>query len=165
MSKIEIIGFEPRYAKDFERLNIAWLEKYFYVEPYDAKVLADPQQYFIDKGGEIYLLRDDEIIIGTLALMFHEGNELEVTKMAVDERYQGQGLGRKLMEFVLKRAQELAPSKIFLLTSSSLEVANNLYANSGFIKVPCRPEDSQIYERCDVRWELPQSEVTNAACG
>ena len=31
----EIISYQPKYAEDFKNLNIAWLEKYFVVEPYD----------------------------------------------------------------------------------------------------------------------------------
>ncbi len=154
MSNIEIIKYEPCHAAEFERLNVAWLEKYFYVEPYDALVLANPQKYIFDKGGEIFLARSGEEIIGTLALMYH-GDELEVTKMAVDERYQGLGIGKRLMQFTLNRAQEMKPSKIFLLTSSSLEAANGLYKRVGFVSVPLHAGDSTTYARCDRRWEMP----------
>ena len=34
---MEIISFEPKYAKDFKDLNIEWLEKYFWVEPHDEE--------------------------------------------------------------------------------------------------------------------------------
>lgn len=155
MSNIRIIEYESRYAADFERLNTAWLEKYFYVEPYDAEVLANPDIYIIGKGGVILLAEKDGEIIGTTALMYH-GDDLELTKMSVDERFQGKGIGKMLMEATLKRAREMKPVKIFLLTSSCLKVANSLYEKSGFVNVPLLESDSTTYERCDVRWELPR---------
>lgn len=156
MSNVEIIKYKPQYAADFERLNVAWLEKYFYVEPYDAEVLANPEKHILNDGGEIYLAECEGEIIGTLALMYR-GSELEVTKMSVDERFQGQGIGKRLMEFTLQRAQEMKPKKIFLLTSSSLEAANGLYEKSGFVSVPLHEGDNTTYARCDRRWELPVS--------
>jgi len=32
---VEIIDYAASYAADFKRLNIAWLERYFYVEALD----------------------------------------------------------------------------------------------------------------------------------
>ncbi len=158
MKNVNIIPYESRYAKDFERLNIAWLEKYFYVEPYDAQVLANVDEYIIAKNGEIILAEMDGEIVGVVALMYH-GDELELTKMAVDENYQGQGIGKLLMQAALKRAREMQPAKIFLLTSSTLGPANSLYEKSGFINVPLRADDNKVYARCDRRWELPLESV------
>lgn len=153
----EIIDFEPRYAADFERLNIAWLEKYFVVEPYDAEVLANVQQYIVDKGGKVLLAKLDDEIIGTVALMYH-GDDLEITKMSVDERYQGRGYGKMLMQVAIERAQLLKPAKIFILTSSTLDTANAIYEKFGFVQVPTSDKDQTQYERCDRRWELPATE-------
>lgn len=164
MSDVKIIEYDTRYAKDFERLNIAWLEKYFVVEPYDAQVLANPDQYIIGQNGEIIFAEWEGEIVGTVALMYH-GEDLELTKMAVDENYQGKGIGKLLMQEALKRARAKSPAKIFLLTSSKLGPANALYEKSGFVNVPLQCEDNSIYQRCDRRWELPQVEVSNAACG
>ena len=80
---------------------------------------------------------------------------LELTKMAVDDSHQGKGIGKLLMHAVLDRAHSMSPSKIFLLTSSSLEAANSLYAKSGFVNVPLHAGDNKMYNRCDRRWELP----------
>ena len=151
---MNIIEYEPRYAADFERLNIAWLRKYFVVEPYDAEVLGKPDEYIIQKDGIILLAKMGEEIVGTAALMYH-GEAIEITKMSVDERYQGQGIGKQLMQAAIDRARSLKPKKIFLLTSSTLEVANAIYAKSGFNNVPLEPQDNKQYQRCDRRWELP----------
>ena len=55
IEKVEIIAYQPEFAIDFYSLNVAWLEKYFYVEPYDEKVLSNPQKHIIETGGYIFL--------------------------------------------------------------------------------------------------------------
>ena len=58
-NKVMIItDFAPKYAKDFKTLNLAWLEKYFWVEPHDEEVLSNPQSYIIDRGGFIFYVLD-----------------------------------------------------------------------------------------------------------
>ena len=53
--KLKIIPFHSKYTQDFYNLNVEWLEKYFYVEPYDEKVLSNPQKHIIETGGYIFL--------------------------------------------------------------------------------------------------------------
>ena len=40
---MEIIAFEPQYRGDFKKLNIQWLEAFFWVEPHDEEVLGKPE--------------------------------------------------------------------------------------------------------------------------
>lgn len=51
---VEIIGFKDELAKYFTHLNLAWLKKYFVIEPMDHEMLSNPKEYIIDKGGHIY---------------------------------------------------------------------------------------------------------------
>ena len=48
-TSIEIIPFDTKYAKDFATLNIAWLEKYFIVEPHDFELLERCEETIINK--------------------------------------------------------------------------------------------------------------------
>lgn len=54
---IEIIPFDPKYAKDFAQLNIEWLEKYFVVEPHDAELLHRCEETIVNPGGHIFSQR------------------------------------------------------------------------------------------------------------
>ena len=148
---VEIIPFEPRYREDFKRLNLAWLEKFFRVEPVDAEVLSNPERNILDPGGRIFFARvggeKDGEIAGTCALM-PEGGRFELTKMAVDERFQGLGLGRKLLEAAVAEFRKLGAAELFLESSSRLGPAIRLYETSGFKHRP-RPGASH-YERADV---------------
>ena len=66
---IDIIPFETKYAEHFYDLNVLWLEKYFYVEPYDKKVLSKPKEFIIDSGGYIFFAKYNNDIVGTVALI------------------------------------------------------------------------------------------------
>ena len=46
-----IIDYEDQYHKDFQRLNMEWLEKFNLVESHDLEVLNHPQENVIDRGG------------------------------------------------------------------------------------------------------------------
>ena len=57
LDDVEIISFNKKYAQDFYDLNVEWLKKYFYVEPYDEKILSNPKKYIIDLGGYIFFAK------------------------------------------------------------------------------------------------------------
>ena len=154
---IEIIDYDPAYAADFTRLNIAWLERFFVVEPYDAQVLNNPQPYILDAGGEILFAKDTQsgAIIGVIALIMRDGGTIEISKMAVDESAQGAGIGKMLLHAAIERAKAYNPPSLYLLTSSSLEVANHLYKKLGFVSVPLHEGDTKTYARCNLRYEYP----------
>lgn len=144
---VAIIPFEPRYAADFKRLNIEWLEKYFRVEPIDEEVLSKPLAIVRD-GGAIFLARFRGAIVGTCALL-HAGNgRYELSKMAVTAGHQGLGIGRRLIEAVIAQYRSKGAHELFLESNSKLTPAITLYESSGFVHAS-RPEASH-YERSDV---------------
>ncbi len=149
--QIEIVEFEAKYADDFKRLNVEWLEKYFYVEAYDDQVLSNPEKYIIEPGGNIYFAKYQGQIIGTVALMMDAQKRVELTKMAVTERYQGLKVGRKLMEFAIERYKKSGGSLLFLESNKRLTPALRLYEKMGFEHKPS-PSDSH-YQRADVYME------------
>ena len=145
---VEIIPFEPRYREDFKRLNIAWLERFFRVEPVDEEVLSNPETRILAPGGHILFARLADEIVGTCALIPEGGGRFELSKMAVDERHQGLGLGRKLLEAAIAKFKELDATELFLESSSKLTTAIRLYETSGFHHTP--PPGASHYERADV---------------
>jgi len=44
---VRIVPYEPAYRDDFRRLNVEWLEKFFYVEEIDDRVLSDPETHIL----------------------------------------------------------------------------------------------------------------------
>ena len=51
-----IVTYRPELASDFARLNRAWLERYFTVEPLDEEYLGDPEGHIVRPGGEIFFV-------------------------------------------------------------------------------------------------------------
>jgi putative acetyltransferase len=150
-SEIEIIEYSHQYAGAFSALNSEWLEKFFHVEPIDREILGDPQTHILDPGGSILFARQRASIVGTVALKHQGGGRYELTKMAVTERCQSAGIGRRLLAAAIDRFAELGGSDLYLESHSSLRAALSLYEAAGFAhSVP--PEPSQ-YERVDVYME------------
>lgn len=64
---ISIKLYEDRYAADFRRLNLEWLDKYHLTESHDLMVLDDPRGTIIDRGGIIYLAVAGDEVVGSAA--------------------------------------------------------------------------------------------------
>ncbi|HEA31174.1 MAG TPA: N-acetyltransferase [Leeuwenhoekiella sp.] len=152
MPQLTFDTFQPDYAEAFERLNIAWLEAFFYVEDYDRKVLADPQQFIIDKGGFILVAKLEGLIVGVVALMPMENVGYELTKMAVDSHYRGQQIGQQLMRFTLAFAKENQITTLILYSNRKLENAIYIYRKFGFEEIPL--EAGNPYDRADIKMKL-----------
>lgn len=149
---MEIIAYTPTYAKDFKDLNIAWLEKYFWVEPHDEEVLGKPQTYIIDPGGEIFLVRVHDQIIGTLAFMKIEDGIFELTKMSITPAYQGKKIGQKLMRYALDHAKEMGWKALVIYSNRKLKNAIYIYEKFGFKEIPI--EENNPYSRGDIKMTL-----------
>lgn len=152
---MEIIIYEPRFAGDFEKLNTAWLETYFCVEPHDREVLGDPQHYIIDPGGCIFFVREQDTIIGTVALMKIEEGVFELTKMAVAPEAQGKRIGQKLMSHTLDYARARGWETLIIYSNRKLENAIHIYRKYGFEEIPI--EGHNPYARGDIKMKLELS--------
>src|ERR1700722_16910961 len=86
-------------AEAFRTLNEAWIRKYFSIEEKDLTTLGDPETYILASGGHIFFAEDAELgeIVGCCALLRLNNKEFELSKMAVEEKCRGQGIGRRLI--------------------------------------------------------------------
>lgn len=147
---VEIIEFRDELAQRFKELNVAWLKKYFYVEPIDEEMLSNPKSYFIDKGGHIFFATINGEVAGTFALMKQADGSYELSKMAVDEQFQGNKLGNHMLAFCLEKAAALGAKKVILYSNTLLGPAIHLYKKYGFVEVPLGDVD---YERANIKME------------
>lgn len=148
---LQIIAYQSKYAKDFYDLNVAWLKKYFYVEPYDEKVLSNPKEYVLNTGGFIFFAKYNSEIVGVIALI-NQKTFFELSKMAVLPEYQGLKIGQKLVDFCVNFAKQQNWKSITLYSHRSLVPAINLYKKTGFIEIPV--EENSHYERADIKMIL-----------
>ena len=147
---VKIINYSDDLRQYFKDLNVAWLEKYFYVEPIDEVMLSDPKAYIIDNGGHIFFATIDGHIAGTFALIKQNDGSFELSKMAVDEKYQGQSVGNQMLAFCLEKAKALGAGKVILYSNTKLGPAIHLYRKYGFVEVPIENVD---YKRADIKME------------
>src|SRR5947199_9928320 len=101
-----IVDYEDRYIKDFQRLNLEWLEKFNLVESHDLEILNHPQENVIDHGGFIFLLKEDDAIIGTAGIFKINDTEFELIKMTVAPEHRGKKFGDMLLEKCIVKAKE-----------------------------------------------------------
>lgn len=148
--EIEIVPYYDDVQNAFKDLNVAWLQKYFYVEPIDEEIMSHPKQYIIDKGGYIYYAKVHGVIAGTFALLKSGDKEFELGKMAVDEKFQGLKIGNRMLEFAIKKAKDLGADKLILFSNTILQPAIHLYKKYGFKEMPL---GSSEYKRANIKME------------
>lgn len=149
---IEIIDFAPSHAADFKSLNERWIRKYFKMEAADYAALDHPQSYIIDKGGCILMAVCNGRAIGTCALIrMKDEASLELAKMAISPKMQGQGIGLILVKAAIARARKLGAKRLYLESNTILKSAIHLYEKVGFRKITGAPSP---YERSNIQMEL-----------
>ena len=139
---VTIREFQPGDEIAFRALNEAWITASFKIEDEDVVLLGDPQHHILDAGGHIYFAVHPHTreVLGCCALLAMEDGCFEVAKMAIAERYRGQGLGKQLLRGTIEAARNLGARRLYLVTHHSLKNAIGLYEAEGFVHL--RPEDA-----------------------
>ena len=148
---MEFVTFNDSLANEFRQMNLAWVQKYFEVEPADEVVLSDPRKNIIDKDGYIYFGKRGMDITCTFALLKITDSEFELSKMAVKEPFLGQNMGNQMLTFCLQQTKILGIKKLVLYSNRKLEPAIHLYKKFGFSESPL---NDSIYKRADIKMEL-----------
>jgi DNA-binding MarR family transcriptional regulator/N-acetylglutamate synthase-like GNAT family acetyltransferase len=158
LDEVEIIDYEPKYAKYFAQLNYEWLEKYYEIEDIDRRVLDHSQKEIINKGGYIFFAKYNGEIVGTVALMKFNDEIYELTKMAVTKKYQGKQIGKKLMIAALNFAKKADIKIVYLESDTKLVPAVNMYSKMGFVSVPLTHIHVSEYKRTNIKMEMQMSD-------
>ncbi|MFR3687572.1 MAG: GNAT family N-acetyltransferase [Enterococcus sp.] len=151
MMDVQIIEWEDKYAEQFKRLSLEWLEKYVSVEPADLEIINNPHKSILEKGGMIFFALCDGLIVGTVAMIRQNDGSFELAKLAVTEGYKGLKLGNLLMEKSLEFASQRKATTVFLYTNRRLLPAINLYEKFGFKEIPIAQNK---YIEADMKMEL-----------
>jgi putative acetyltransferase len=138
----------------FRELNEAWIAKYFRIEEKDRETLGNPQKHIFSQGGEIFMALLDGERVGCVALVKMSDTTMELAKMAVDENYRGQGIGRSLIATAIEWARQKKLHRLYLETNHTLTPAISLYRSMGFTDVPEDRLMKSAYKRADVFMEL-----------
>ena len=144
----------------FAALNRRWIEELHHMEPSDLAMVADPGIYLAG-GGRVITAHITNAggggeVAGAVALKPHTEGEhagqWELTKMAVDPRFQGRGVGQALLDEAHRVARdELGLRGLFLLSNTKNAAALRLYARNGWEVNHRGPHP--VYARCDIGME------------
>lgn len=150
---LQIIDYHAAYQPDFERLNREWIEDGFEkLEMVDIESLTQPEIYLLQPGGAILFAKQDDYVAGTVALKKLDDTMYELTKMAVDQRARGTGVGTQLIQAALEKARAMGARKVILYSNTIYNFrAVALYRKLGFLEVPLQ---SGIYKRADIKMEI-----------
>ena len=151
LEDVIVLPYDKRYAEDYKKLNLAWIEKYFKVEKHDLEQLENPDEHIISKGGHVLFAKYRGKIVGTCALIKTDEHVYELAKMAVAEEAQGKQIGKKLGENAIALLQAHGAKRIWLESNRILTTALNLYTRLGFKEIPIT---STEYARADIKMEL-----------
>ncbi|MUP46162.1 N-acetyltransferase [Gramella sp. BOM4] len=152
---MEIIEWKPELSQAFKKMNLQWLEEFFWVEPHDEEVLGKPETYIIEPGGMILFVKENEQILACVAFMKIEDGIFELTKMAVKPEYRGKKIGQFLMRHTLDYASGQKWNKLIIYSNRKLENAIYLYKKFGFTEIPI--EENNPYSRGDIKMQLKLS--------
>ena len=130
--KVEIDIYRPEHASRFGELNRAWLERYNLMEPAEEEQLSDPQKYFLDRGGQIFVALHNGDVIGTCAVLPHGADAVELAKLTVASEFRGHGIARRLVERCIAYARQQNVRHMMLVSNSQLHAALQLYESLGF---------------------------------
>lgn len=145
--EVQLITYQDCYKGAFKAINVEWIETYFKVEPHDLEQLDAPE-HIIEGGGQIFLAKIGDEIVGTSALI-HDGDGVyELAKMGVRPHVQGLGLGKKLCQWTIEEAKKRQAKVLYLLSNTKLTPAITMYERLGFVEVPL---EERLYERTDIK--------------
>ena len=123
---------DPIALPRFAALNAAWIEELHHLEESDKLMLAHPEIY-TQNGNHVFSVHIEGEVAGACALKKHGDGRYELTKMAVDPKFQGRGIGQEIMSAVESYAKtELGLDYLFLLSNTKNEAALRLYARNGW---------------------------------
>lgn len=155
-------AYTPQDQPAFEAINRAWIETLFRLEPVDEAVLRDPETHILAPGGAIRVAQYPfGPVLGVVALRANEEpGAIELTKLGVDERARGLGLGEALTRDAVAWAFVNGYRRVVLYSSRSLGPALGLYRKMGFREVDVEPGK---YARCDIKmaFDLTDAPITD----
>lgn len=111
--------------------------------PWHLLLLADPSReqvlHYLPQS-QVLALLEGERAVGVVVITPRAVGEAEITNVAVDEAWQGQGLGRRLLDSAIERSRADGLRRLTIATGNSSVVQLGLYQRAGFCIVGIEPD-------------------------
>ena len=147
---IQIKRAENKDKDEIKKLVLTVLEE-FHMSGLKTKTedLANLERYYFSRRGTFLIAVDGEKIVGTVAVENFESkapNTALLRRFYVDKGYRRQGIGKRLMEEIIKEAKILGYKKIVLGSEHEFKDAHKAYLAAGFTEYK-RDEISVYFEK------------------
>ena len=137
-----IYEYSTSDRKDIESVILNTLKDYgFEYNPIYDFDLKDPYKHYIKKGGMFYVLKVNNKVVGTIAII-NKGKTAELKRLYVDKNYQGKKLGSMLIDKAIQFCKDNDFIKLEFETNKKFKKAHLLYQRRGFKTVK---EDDRSY--------------------
>ena len=150
------LKFEPAVAKDLPQM-VELLGHLFAQEaeftPDASKQDTALKMIFADpKAGRLFVARDGSKVVAMASLLYTvstaEGGKAALFEdLVVHAEYRKQGIGARLLQYVIEQARADGVLRLTLLTDMQNEQAQALYRRLGFVGSPMKPMRLKIKRR------------------
>ncbi len=130
-TSIQQINLRPMLASDINA--VMQVEVSVYPYPWTKGILAD----CIRTGYDCWVATENEKIIGHGVLTVGAG-ESHLLNLAIDQKYQGQGIGKQMLSHLMDIARIKSAEMILLEVRPSNKAAIHIYESTGFNEIGCR---------------------------
>lgn len=113
-------------------LRERWGDRY---DPTFNRDLDDVAGTYLEQGAEVVVIENGGQIVATGVLVPESHGRGRVVRMSVDARYRRQGLGRSVVEELVRRARHRGMRELLVLTDTPWASALALYRACGFVEV------------------------------
>ena len=114
-----------------------------------AKFITDPE------GGQLWVAELDGKVVGSIAIVRAGEDTAQLRWVALDDKYHGRGIGKKLMDTAMGFCRDKGYKHVFLWTVDILYAARHLYEVYGFKLTETKPNtewtDGLLTEE---RWDI-----------
>lgn len=133
-SEVFIRPFQPGDVGYVAYLHGRLYDKtYKFGRMFEYYVMKGLTEFMIDtEGGELWVAEVNGEIVGSIAITKSSNTAAQLRWFVLNEDYQGQGIGKKLMETAINFCEERNYTHVFLWTVSTLETARYLYKKYNF---------------------------------
>ena len=125
----------------------------------DQPDLLAVEDFYFKGHGHFWVIRENERVAGTIALIDIGSRQSALRKMFVHKDYRGKekGLGQQLLNHVIAWCKEKGIDEIYLGTFESLLAAQKFYIKNGFVAVekqslpasfPVMQVDNRFFKLC-----------------
>ncbi len=143
MSEIELTGYTPGALGRIVELHGAYYHTHWGLDLYfEAKVATELAAFLSnfnpERDGAWFAKAGDDIVGG----IFIHGGDAKGPRLRwfiIDPKYQGQGIGNRLMQAAMTFCDQRGFERVYLTTFAGLNSARHLYEKFGFQL--CREED------------------------